>query len=102
MRSRSNSEYACVTEVFKILDSLDKRAIEYRWQHAVIIARCLPVADHIARRFDGRGIPFEDLVQVARVGPVQAVNRYDTEIGADFLPFAVPTMMGAVRSHRQS
>lgn len=64
-----------------------------------IVERCLPLADHIARRFDGRGEPREDLVQVARVGLVNAVNRFDVEAGSDFVSFAVPTIMGEVRRH---
>ena len=55
--------------------------------------------DHIARRFSNRGEPLEDLVQVALMGLIQAVNRYDTENGADFLAFAVPTVMGEVRRY---
>ena len=61
--------------------------------------RCLPLADHIARRFEGRGEPREDLVQVARVGLVNAVARFDVETGSDFVSFAVPTIMGEVRRH---
>lgn len=64
-----------------------------------IIERCLPLADHIARRFDGRGESREDLVQVARVGLVNAVKRFDVELGSDFPSFAVPTIMGEVRRH---
>jgi RNA polymerase sigma-B factor len=62
-----------------------------------IIERCLPLADNIARRFSNRGEPVEDLVQVARVGLIHAVNRFDAENGAEFLAYAVPTMMGEVR-----
>ena len=53
----------------------------------------------IARRFSNRGEPLDDLVQVARVGLVNAVNRFDVDTGAEFLSFAVPTMMGQVRRH---
>jgi RNA polymerase sigma-B factor len=78
---------------------LDEQSIEYQRQRVVIIERCLPLANHIARRFSNRGEPLEDLVQVARMGLVQAVDRFDAENGADFLAFAVPTMMGEVRRH---
>ena len=78
---------------------LDEQSIEYQRQRDVIIERCLPLANHIARRFSNRGEPFEDLVQLARIGLIQAVNRFDAENGADFLAFAVPTMMGEVRRH---
>ncbi|WP_067700431.1 RNA polymerase sigma factor SigF [Nocardia jejuensis] len=64
-----------------------------------IIERCLPLADHIARKFSGRGESFDDLQQVARVGLVQAVDRFDVSHGAPFLAFAVPTVMGEVRRH---
>jgi RNA polymerase sigma-B factor len=63
------------------------------------VERCLPLADHIARRFDGRGEARDDLIQVARVGLVNAVIRYDVDTGSDFVSFAVPTIMGEVRRH---
>ncbi|WP_216903133.1 SigB/SigF/SigG family RNA polymerase sigma factor [Nocardia alni] len=68
-------------------------------RRAEIIRLCLPLADHIARRFTGRGEGREDLEQVARVGLVLAVDRYDVARDTSFLSFAVPTMMGEVRRH---
>jgi RNA polymerase sigma-B factor len=85
--------------MFRHLMTLDEQSNEYRRQRDLIIERCLPLADHIARRFRNRGEPLEDLVQVARMGLVQAVNRFDAENGADFLAFAVPTVMGEVRRY---
>lgn len=99
MTSKPTSEYAEVTEMFRRLTTLDRRSVEYQRQRDAIIQRCLPLANHIARRFRNRGEPFEDLVQVARVGLVNAVNRFDVDNGAEFLAFAVPTMMGEVRRH---
>jgi RNA polymerase sigma-B factor len=97
--SEPRSEYADVTDMCRRLVTLDEQSIEYQRQRVVIIERCLPLANHIARRFSNRGEPLEDLVQVARMGLVQAVDRFDAENGADFLAFAVPTMMGEVRRH---
>ena len=85
--------------MFRHLVTLDGQSSEYQRQRDVIIERCLPLADHIARRFSNRGEPLEDLVQVARMGLIQAVNRFDPEIGTEFLAFAVPTMMGEVRRY---
>jgi RNA polymerase sigma-B factor len=99
MTSSSRTEYADVTEMFRDLLSLDERSFEYSRRRDLIIERCLPLADHIARRFKNRGEPYEDLVQVARMGLIQAVNRFDVDNGADFLAFAVPTMMGEVRRY---
>ena len=93
------SEYADVTEMFRRLATLNARSVEYRHQREAIVARCLPLADHIARRFRNRGEPLEDLVGVARVGLISAINRFDVENGAEFVAFAVPTMMGEVRRH---
>ncbi|MDT5322946.1 MAG: polymerase sigma-B factor, partial [Mycobacterium sp.] len=85
--------------MFRELRELDDDAPEVTRQRDAIVERCLPLADHIARRFDGRGEPRDDLVQVARVGLVNAVIRFDVDAGSDFVSFAVPTIMGEVRRH---
>lgn len=85
--------------MFRELSGLSEDSPARERQRERIVERCLPLADHIARRFDGRGEPREDLVQVARVGLVNAVNRFDVEAGSDFVSFAVPTIMGEVRRH---
>ncbi|CAM2890339.1 SigB/SigF/SigG family RNA polymerase sigma factor [Prescottella defluvii] len=94
-----HDEYRDVGPVFESMAVLDRRDPRYRVLRDSVITRCLPLADHIARRFDGRGEFHDDLVQVARVGLVNAVNRYDADVGSDFVAFAVPTMMGEVRRH---
>jgi RNA polymerase sigma-B factor len=92
--SRPN-EYADVPE----LAGLAADSAEFQRHRDKIVERCLPLADHIARRFEGRGEPHDDLVQVARVGLVNAVVRFDVKAGSDFVSFAVPTIMGEVRRH---
>lgn len=95
----ANSDYSEVTQMFWRLKQLDEGSPEFRHLRHAIIERSLPLADHIARRYRGRGEPFDDLVQAARVGLVNSVNRFDVDTGAAFLSFAVPTMMGEVRRH---
>lgn len=85
--------------MFRELAKLEPDSPEFRRYRDRIVERCLPLADHIARRFDGRGEARDDLVQVARVGLVNAVIRYDVDTGSDFVSFAVPTIMGEVRRH---
>lgn len=96
--SRPN-EYADVPDMFRELANFSADSMEFQRQQDKIVERCLPLADHIARRFEGRGEPRDDLVQVARVGLVNAVVRFDIEAGSDFVSFAVPTIMGEVRRH---
>jgi RNA polymerase sigma-B factor len=96
--SRPN-EYADVPDMFRELASVAADSMESQRQRDEIVERCLPLADHIARRFEGRGEPRDDLVQVARVGLVNAVVRFDVNAGSDFVSFAVPTIMGEVRRH---
>jgi RNA polymerase sigma-B factor len=85
--------------MFRELASVEDHSPEFQRQRDKIVERCLPLADHIARRFEGRGEPRDDLVQVARVGLVNAVARFDVDAGSDFVSFAVPTIMGEVRRH---
>ena len=66
---------------------------------AELVTGFLPVAQHIARRFSNRGEPLDDLVQVATVGLINAVDRFSPERGSDFFSFAVPTISGEVRRH---
>jgi RNA polymerase sigma-B factor len=92
-------EYADVPDLFRQLATFDGQSTEFSRHRDKIVQRCLPLADHIARRFEGRGEPRDDLVQVARVGLVNAVARFDVNTGSDFVSFAVPTIMGEVRRH---
>lgn len=64
-----------------------------------LVAGHLTIAKNIARRFAHRGEAQDDLEQVATVGLIQAVDRFDPERGTDFLSFAVPTITGEVRRH---
>ncbi len=63
-----------------------------------LIKRYLPLAKHLARRFRDRA-ELADLTQVAYVGLVAAVDRWDPERGTAFSSFAVPTILGEVRRY---
>jgi RNA polymerase sigma-B factor len=69
--------------------SIRNRLIEdHRW-----------LAIHCARRFAGKGEPLDDLIQVAMLGVLKAVERFDPDYGAAFASFAVPTITGELRRH---
>jgi len=57
----------------------------------------LPLADSVARRYQGRGIETDDLVQVARTALVKAVRRYRPGAGPGFAAYAAPTISGEVK-----
>ncbi|MGN6751910.1 MAG: sigma-70 family RNA polymerase sigma factor [Intrasporangium sp.] len=75
-------------------DAAEARRIEEE-----LVARHLGLCDRRAARYAGRGIPYEDLVQVARVGLVVSVRRYRPEEGTSFLRFALPTISGEVKRY---
>lgn len=95
----SSDSYENIEPWFDKLEALDPDDPHRAHIRDEIIELCLPLAEHIARRFGGRGESFDDLQQVARVGLIQAVDRFDLSRGSTFLAYAVPTMMGEVRRH---
>jgi len=66
---------------------------------ARVIEGWLPLAQHLARRYFNRGETADDLVQVALVGLIKAVDRYDAGHGVDFSAFAIPTILGELKRH---
>jgi RNA polymerase sigma-B factor len=58
-----------------------------------------PLASHLARRFANRGEPFDDLLQVAYLGMLKAVERFDPERGLEFSTFATATVEGELKRH---
>src|SRR3954471_20622198 len=59
----------------------------------------LPLARRLARRYERASEPLEDLVQVASVGLVKAIDRFETEQGTGFSSYAVPTILGELKRH---
>ncbi|MQM25647.1 SigB/SigF/SigG family RNA polymerase sigma factor [Glycomyces albidus] len=95
-RDNAFGELAPLFEQIAVLTDNDFRREGLRGR---IITGYLPLATNIARRYAGRGVGMDDLVQVANVGLIHAVDRFDPLRGVDFLSFAVPTVMGEVRRY---
>ncbi len=57
------------------------------------------IAERSARRFADRGEPFDDLLQVARIGLIKSIERFDPAQGVPFGAFATPTILGELRRH---
>jgi RNA polymerase sigma-B factor len=64
-----------------------------------LVERYLPLARRLARRYAHGREPFEDLNQVAGMGLVKAIDRFDPEIGLSFSAYAIPTILGELKRH---
>ena len=64
-----------------------------------LVAAHLRLANHLARRFSNRGVPLDDLIQVASLGLLKAIERFEPERGLEFSTFATPTILGELKRH---
>jgi RNA polymerase sigma-B factor len=83
---------------------LDARFAEYRRTHDrdlrnELVEAHVRLAEFLARRFQHRGEPLDDLRQVALVGLLKAVDRFEPERGLQFSSFATPTIIGELKRH---
>jgi RNA polymerase sigma-B factor len=70
-----------------------------RQSRDALVEAHMGLADHLARRFVGRGESLEDLTQVAYLALVKAADRFDPDRGAEFATFATPTVLGEIKRH---
>ena len=64
-----------------------------------LIERFLPLARQLARRYQRAEEPLDDLIQVASLGLVKAIDRFDAEREVAFSSYAVPTILGEIKRH---
>jgi RNA polymerase sigma-B factor len=91
-RTDSDGEDAELSELFASAsgDPKAREAIALRFQ---------PLAEYLARRFVGRGESLEDLIQVADIGLINAIDRFDPDRGYQFSTFASSTIVGELKRH---
>jgi RNA polymerase sigma-B factor len=84
----------------------DPAALFVSWQRdrdsaarEALVQRFMPLTRRLARRYGRSSEPFEDLLQVASLGLLKALDRYDAERGFPFESFAVPTILGEMRRY---
>jgi RNA polymerase sigma-B factor len=71
-------------------------------RHAIrdqLVETHLPLVEYLARRFRNRGELHDDLVQVATIGLIKSVDRFDIERGVEFSTYATPTIVGEIKRH---
>ena len=78
---------------------VDYRRTGERCDRDELIEAHLRLAEHLARRFANRGVALDDLIQVASLGLVKAVERFEPDRGLEFSTFATPTIVGELKRH---
>ena len=82
-----------------------ERGLFSRYHHGdaaareLLITRYLPLAKRLARRYGRSSVPLDDLQQVASLGLLKAIDRFDADRGTAFASFAVPTILGELRRY---
>lgn len=74
------------------------RAVQGRAERNALVLQHMAFARSLARRYANRGEPLDDLEQVAAIGLMKAIERYDPARG-DLRAFATPTILGEIRRH---
>jgi RNA polymerase sigma-B factor len=95
-RAAADQVATSLVEAYATMDPADPARARLRER---VIEAWLPLAQHLARRYNGRGEPADDLFQVATLGMIKAVDRFDASRGIEFTAFAIPTIVGEVKRH---
>nr|WP_097268867.1 RNA polymerase sigma factor SigF [Streptomyces sp. TLI_55] len=85
--------------MFIELRKLKDGSPEYADLRNKLVRMHLPLVEHLARRFRNRGEPLDDLTQVATIGLIKSVDRFDPERGVEFSTYATPTVVGEIKRH---
>ena len=86
-------------ELFERLATLPHDDPERARIRATLVELHLPLVEYLARRFRNRGEWLDDLTQVATIGLIKSIDRFDLERGVEFSTYATPTIVGEIKRH---
>jgi RNA polymerase sigma-B factor len=82
----------------EVLELFAKRTVDPAAREQ-LMARFRPLSEYLARRFAGRGEDTDDLIQVASIGLINAIDRFDPDRGVQFSTYAGATIVGELKRH---
>jgi RNA polymerase sigma-B factor len=86
-------------ELFERLATLPVGDPERVRIRSTLVEMHLPLVEYLARRFRNRGEWLDDLTQVATIGLIKSIDRFDLERGVEFSTYATPTIVGEIKRH---
>lgn len=86
-------------ELFERLAQLPPDDPERARIRATLVELHLPLVEYLARRFRNRGEWLDDLTQVATIGLIKSIDRFDLDRGVEFSTYATPTIVGEIKRH---
>ncbi|HEY1698303.1 MAG TPA: RNA polymerase sigma factor SigF [Trebonia sp.] len=85
--------------MFERLAALPPDSPERAQIRSTLVELHLPLVEYLARRFRNRGEWLDDLTQVATIGLIKSIDRFDLERGVEFSTYATPTIVGEIKRH---
>ena len=95
----SSPDRARARELFERLAELPAGDPERTRIRGYLVELHLPLVEYLARRFRNRGEWLDDLTQVATIGLIKSIDRFDLERGVEFSTYATPTIVGEIKRH---
>ncbi|GAA3198386.1 hypothetical protein GCM10010468_10050 [Actinocorallia longicatena] len=86
-------------ELFHTMQALPEGDPERQRIRDQLVEMHLPLVEYLARRFRNRGEWLDDLIQVATIGLIKSIDRFDLERGVEFSTYATPTIVGEIKRH---
>jgi RNA polymerase sigma-B factor len=97
--AHSSPDRARARELFERLAELPAGDPERARIRGHLVELHLPLVEYLARRFRNRGEWLDDLTQVATIGLIKSIDRFDLERGVEFSTYATPTIVGEIKRH---